>query len=608
MMRTAKEIANLLAEQAESVTRYLLPQGKKSGTEFKVGNIQGESGDSLSICITGTKMGLWSDFATGEGGDLLDLWAQTRGITIADAMKEASRYLGITTPIFAPIRSQIAFKRPDKKLYSTRLTKSVEQYLTRERHLLPKTIEAFKVASQGNQVMFPYWRDNELIFVKYLNLNRENGKKQITVEKDCEPCLFGWHLVPITARTITLCEGEIDAMTLYQYGFSTLSVPFGGGAGNKHKWLEYEFERLAQFDVIYLCLDNDEEGQIATQVLAERLGFHRCKSVILPYKDANACLQARLTKAEIQACFDNAKNFDPTELKRASSYAEAVVELMHPSHKDSIGYSLPWEKTHGFINLRPGELSVWTGINGHGKSQLLGHALLHWINAGARVCIASLELKPARLLARLTKQAGAVANPASDYIRAIHTWYGDNLWLFDLVGTAKVKRLLEVFLYARQRYGVDMFIIDSFMKLDISEDDYRAQKAFIEQLCDFKNEHHCHIHVVVHPRKSADESQPPSKLDNKGTGAITDLADNCFCVWRRKAKEEASIIQASGHALDAKQQALLGASDSVLICDKQRNGDWEGKIGLWFDRKSYQYLNHSTAIPFRYVNYSIHNR
>ena len=55
--------------------------------------------------------------------------------------------------------------------------------------------------------------------------------------------------------------------------------------------------------------------------------------------------------------------------------------------------------------------SVWTGINGHGKSQFLGHIILDAMKHGARVCIANLELQPRRLLMRLTRQAGAIAEP-----------------------------------------------------------------------------------------------------------------------------------------------------------------------------------------------------
>ena len=44
---------------------------------------------------------------------------------------------------------------------------------------------------------------------------------------------------------------------------------------------------------------------------------------------------------------------------------------------------------------------------------------------GARVCIASLEIKPKKLLGRLTRQAAGLAEPTENYIRAIHEWYED---------------------------------------------------------------------------------------------------------------------------------------------------------------------------------------
>ena len=281
-----------------------------------------------------------------------------------------------------------------------------------------------------------------------------------------------------------------------------------------------------------------------------------------------------------------------------------MIDEFYPAPGVHLGYHSPWDKVNGKILFRPDELSVWTGINGHGKSQFLGQIILHAMRQNARVCMASLELKPRRLLMRLTRQAGAIADPTPEYIRAIHEWYENKLWLFDLVGTAKSKRLLEVFLYARQRYGIDVFVIDSLMKLDIAEDDYKAQKALVEQLCDFKNLHGCHIHIVVHPRKGADESRPPGKLDNKGTGAISDLADNCFTVWRNKYKEYLIQRQASGMPLAAKELDYLKGADCKWCCDKQRNGDWEGVFGFWFHGASLQYLTQPEQKPIRYVDYS----
>ena len=603
-MKTANEISKLLVARAEDVAKYLLPNGKREANEWRVGNINGDPGKSLGVCLSGDKAGVFSDFATGQAGDLLDLWCLNRNISISEALKEATRYLGIALPQFVDPRSTTHASKPQIKFTVASVSSPVVQYLINERKLTMETITAFKIAQKNNTIIFPYYRDHELIFIKYLSLHRADGKKQISVEKDCEPCLFGWHLIPPTARSITICEGEIDAMSLYQYGLPALSVPFGGGGKNKQRWLEYEFDRLAVYDEIYLCFDQDQEGQAAVAELIERLGRHRCRIVELPHKDANACLQAGVTKAQMHALFQQARTLDPDELKPASGFVDDVIDQFYPPNGREIGIELPWEKARDKILLRSDELSIWTGINGHGKSQFLGQVILHAMKQGARVCIASLELKPKRLLMRLTRQAGALASPSEEYIRAIHDWYGDKLWLFDLVGTTKSQRLLEVFRYARQRYGIDMFVIDSFMKLDIAEDDYKAQKAFIEQLCDFKNQYNCHVHLVVHPRKNSDEAQIPGKLDNKGTGAITDLADNCFCVWRNKKKEHFKTLQSQGVTLDAKQLEELAGADCLLLCDKQRNGEWEGRLGFWFDPKSYQYLSYEHQKSTCYVSYS----
>lgn len=600
----AKEISRELAQRSEEIVSHLLPNGKRQGSEWCIGNIHGESGSSLKIHLTGDKAGIWCDFATGEKGDLLDLWAIKRNLKISEAMKEATHYLGISTPTFEAFKPTKFVKPTPKLIAEVKEFSPVMEYLVNERKLTIETISAYKIGERNHEIVFPYWRDNELIFIKYLKLQRINNKKQMSVKSNCEPCLFGWHMIPNNARSVTICEGEIDAMTFYQYGIPALSVPFGGGSGDKQQWIEHEFDRIAIFDRIYLCLDADKEGLIATCELIERLGRHRCHIVKLPYKDANECLQANVPKETVQQCFDVAKTLDPEELKSASEFVDQVIDEFYPTPGVHLGYEAPWEKTQGKILFRPDELSVWTGINGHGKSQFLGQIILHAMKQGARVCIASLELKPKRLLMRLTRQASALAEPTKEYIKAIHSWYEDKLWLFDLVGTAKSKRLLDVFLYARQRYNIDVFVIDSFMKLDIAEDDYKAQKALIELLCDFKNQHGCHIHIIVHPRKGSDESHPPGKLDNKGTGAISDLADNCFTVWRNKYKEQLLQCQASGVVLKTKELAYLNGADCKWCCDKQRNGDWEGVFGFWFESKSLQYLPTANSTPIRYVDYS----
>lgn len=603
-----KEVSKRLADRAEAVARHLFPNGKKVGNEFKIGNIYGDAGQSLSICLSGEKVGFFCDFASGDRGDLLDLWLLARQIPLAKALSEAKHYLGIAPPILMPQRAS-NFVKPtltnclsfEENIISSN---PVKNYLVNERKLTPETLHTFGIKAKGRDIVFPFYRDNELLQVKYLSIDRSNDKKQIRVEKNCQPVLFGWQVVPDHTRTLMITEGEIDAMSFYQYqlGYAVLSLPLGAGVGTQHTWIEHEFDNLSRFEEIYLCLDNDATGQQAAIEIAERLGRHRCRIVTLPHKDANECLQKGISAEQMQRCIAEAKTCDPAELKSASVFVDQVIEEFYPSESTPLGYEPPWAKAKGKIRFRPSELSVWSGINGHGKSQLLGHVVLESMKQGARVCIASMELKPQKLLMRLTRQASALDLPTQDYIHAIHEWYHGKLWMFDLIGTAKAERLLEVFKYTRQRYGVDVFVIDSFMKCGIDENDYNAQKAFIEQLCDFKNEHHCHIHIVIHPRKGMDESKAPSKLDVKGTGAMTDLADNCLAVWRNKHKEEA--IRQCEINRESPSKDLLEQPDCLLICDKQRNGDWEGKLGLFYDRKSFQYLNNAYQKPLRYVSFS----
>jgi twinkle protein len=114
----------------------------------------------------------------------------------------------------------------------------------------------------------------------------------------------------------------------------------------------------------------------------------------------------------------------------------------------------------------------------------------------------------------------------------------------------------------------------------MDEDDYNGQKKFLDELTAIARDKQIHIHLICHSRKLADENSPPGKMDLKGSGSITDQADNCVTVWRNKKKE----------ALAAQGKADEKAPDNLLIIDKQRNGEWEGQIALWWHRASGQYV------------------
>jgi hypothetical protein len=71
-----KTLAGMLADRIDSLVAELLPAGVRDGAEWRVGSLAGEPGRSMAVHLGRSKAGVWSDFASGEGGDALDLVAQ----------------------------------------------------------------------------------------------------------------------------------------------------------------------------------------------------------------------------------------------------------------------------------------------------------------------------------------------------------------------------------------------------------------------------------------------------------------------------------------------------------------------------------------------------
>jgi hypothetical protein len=69
-----------------------------NGHEFVVGNLNGTKGHSLSVGLKDGKIGVWSDFATGQkGGDLIELWQKARNLNFIDTIKQIEDYLHLNT-------------------------------------------------------------------------------------------------------------------------------------------------------------------------------------------------------------------------------------------------------------------------------------------------------------------------------------------------------------------------------------------------------------------------------------------------------------------------------------------------------------------------------
>lgn len=272
---------------------------------------------------------------------------------------------------------------------------------------------------------------------------------------------------------------------------------------------------------------------------------------------------------------------DPGRYVRSIGYyGEQVAELLFGT-KGLTGDTLPWTKTHPTFRLNPGEVTLWHGINGHGKSAVTTQVAAYLALIGKRSCIGSFEMSPTRTLERMVKQVAGNPDPPEGFFGKFMLKFTPLVYIYDKRGRINPKFLFAAMRYCAAEKQVSHFFVDSLMKCVAGEDDYNGQKDFVGDLCDVAEETGLHIHLVHHVRKGEDEKRTPSKFDAKGSGAITDQVHNVIAVWRNKAKEA------------AKQESPTGLEDEspdfLLICDKQRTLGWEGKWALWGDRSSWHF-------------------
>lgn len=289
-------------------------------------------------------------------------------------------------------------------------------------------------------------------------------------------------------------------------------------------------------------------------------------------------------------------------IKPASIYVQAIIDrARNPQPQRHV--VMPWAKTRKLLQFRRGEVTVWGGENGSGKSLITGQVALSLCAQDERACIASFEMKPTKTLERMGQQwthfdlwdPQILADDRQrrrlfDAYGEFSDWTTGKLWLYDQQGSVNWHRVCAVIRYAAQELGVQHFFVDNLMKCVQGEDDYNGQKAFVDELCGIARDEDIHIHVVHHVKKPSAANGKASKYDLKGSGSITDQVDNVIAVWRNKAKERQKLQDQS-------------QPDALLIVDKQRNGDgWEGEIGLWFHPQSRQFVAKPADGPMQFFN------
>lgn len=418
--------------------------------------------------------------------------------------------------------------------------------------------------------MFPLIDESgEMVGVKFRPAHDVgHGDRKAWREKDTKPVLFGMHQCD-PSKPLCIFEGEIDAMSGHAAGLpNCVSVPSGA---EDFTWLDTCWDFLHTFKEVRLFGDSDGPGLEMQRQIGVRLSDIIISKVEHERKDANEMLTTDGVES-VRKAYNAAREVPPVGLVRL-----ADVKPFDPVNapKQSSGISKLDNDIGGFLM---GDMTIWTGRRGEGKSTLLGQVLLEAVNGGRKVCAYSGELPASRYQQWIDLQAAgepciserkAKDNPErtvyfiNDATRnRIHAWYSDKFYMHDntIADGNESDNILSVFDTAARRYGCSVFLVDNLMTAQygrMAEKDFlRKQSIFGGQLVEFARRLNVHVHLVAHPRKATGDLEND---DVAGLGDLTNRAANVLAVQRIS---------------DDKRK--MEGYDTLLRLIKNR---WEGKLG-----------------------------
>jgi twinkle protein len=621
-----KELNQKLVDKIEAALHYLYKDtGKFSAGRFSIGNASGDDGDSLFVYL---KDGRFKDVATGERGDILELFSLKYG-SKQSGIDAAYSFLGIPRPMkhtankdIKELKKVIPWQKPEKDWSQLTENPAVLDYLINKRRISQDVIEGAGIRGRDDSLMvFLTYTHDALPVVcgaNYIGIKRMKNKKTGKIKKPVfqsdKPLatLYGHTSCPVNKDGfLVITEGQIDCLSFRSQGIKNcVSVPFGAGALG---WIENSWEWMMQFKEIYLCFDNDDAGQKNLDKAAKQIGYDKCRKVPIPgqYNDAN---DAHMDGYDLHKCIDAAQEFKPAKLVSTLELAEEALVRVSAGRRELRGIPfLDWcnNEEAGGINfrIRPKEWTIYTGYPGSGKSNILYQLVAFLIFVKKqKVVIASLEEDAEDILNLII--CHALAMQYNKDIKQVHdAWIecyrvlDQQLFFYYHRNRAPFKEVLETAEYTIRKHGAQHFILDSVAKTDLNIEDNKEANEFVNMITTSMNQTHAHYHVVAHSRKGDDKNYEgiPGLQEIKGAAAFGIECFNCITIWRNKAKqvllEQARKWQDKGgfksrhgekiHTVES----LYDKEDSLLIINKQKVGGQVGQHKLYYDADTYRMCN-----------------
>lgn len=492
-------------------------------------------------------------YINGETGK----WTCHRSGESGVNLKQLEFKLGLVS-FKQPAKTHLYLPETEVKQYHADLLNNTEAmtYLTTQRCFSKAAIKQFKLGykNKGNKptIVIPYFdKHGACVGLKYdFFTQREGMRERYRKEKGSKTQVFNLQRLDLT-DSIYVTEGEYDAISLWQYGYTNVcSLP--NGAQGINGWVE-DIEAGKDFKV---CLDNDSAGADGAEKFADRMGRARCSRVYSRLKDFNDYLQCGMSKAEVDKLVADAEPMFKAPVINIGEYLEEAYKVLDDPEAAN-GYPTPWESVNRIWGgVRLGETTAASGFTGDGKTTLgmaIGSHMIQEHDLPA--LIVSPEMREQFLLMELAANYFKKKIETYDELNEYLEKYDGKVFIAKVFDqwTHKSKDSLlnhtfDVIEHAIKHNGVKFIILDHLRLFINAMNQQDSERLMIDQFiqrcihCAVAN--NVHIWLVVQP-KHVDEAllsrckkckkpirKKISRSDLKGSSSIAQDAHNVILIHR----------------------------------------------------------------------------
>ncbi|XP_067286123.1 twinkle protein, mitochondrial isoform X2 [Pseudorasbora parva] len=391
-------------------------------------------------------------------------------------------------------------------------------------------------------LVFPWFsgRDSGLRGVKLLSAAMQDDGRVVYTEATVPKVssyhnLFGLPLIGRKDAEVVLTGREVDSMAVSQAtGLPSLALPRGVSC-LPPILLPY----LEQFKKVTLWLGGDMRSWEASKIFSRKLALKRC-SLIRPGEfqpcPSEALAQGRnllrIVKASIPAAHKSIVSFK--QLRE-----DVYGELANVEQVAGIQWSRFLELNRILKGHRKGELTVFTGPTGSGKTTFISECALDLCMQGVNTLWGSFEINNVRLakimLTQFAKQR--LEENLDQYDMWADKFEDLPLYFMTFHGQQNIKTVLDTMQHAVYLYDISHVIIDNLQFMmgqeNMSLDKFAVQDHIIGAFRKFATNSCCHVTLIIHPRKEEDDKELQT-ASIFGTAKASQEADNVLILQEKK--------------------------------------------------------------------------